>query len=287
MQDAEQSSSFHRTEGTEVRTDMILPPNLYRNMNANSILKNRATRHALRAKWYIPGAAATADRRVPVFSRGPRRSPCLPASRRATLRQRDQINFHAEIARQPRHFHRGARRWILRKIARIHFVHRGEVVHVLQEHAQPHRAIQRGPCRLHDGLQILHDAFRLLRRVAGQRVTRGRVKRSLPRNKYESVGFDCLRVRADGLWSFFGENHFPHNPSLRLKMEKRAWKSTSSRAKSFAPACRPSRLSIFSFPFSLFHFRFSTFPPRNVRETPAAFPCCTTTRETAQPDSSR
>src|SRR5271155_6207527 len=64
MQDAEQSSSFHRTEGTEVRTAMILPPNLYRNMNANSILKNRATRHALRAKWYIPGAATTADQRV-------------------------------------------------------------------------------------------------------------------------------------------------------------------------------------------------------------------------------
>ena len=47
-----------------MRTAMILPPNLYRNMNANSILKNRATRHALRAKWYIPGAAATADQRV-------------------------------------------------------------------------------------------------------------------------------------------------------------------------------------------------------------------------------
>jgi hypothetical protein len=58
MQDAEQSSSFNRTEGTEVRTTMILPPNLYRNMNATSILKNRAPRHALWTKRYTRGAHA-------------------------------------------------------------------------------------------------------------------------------------------------------------------------------------------------------------------------------------
>jgi hypothetical protein len=46
MQDAEQSSSFNRTEGAEVRTTIILPPNLYSNMNATSILKNPAPRHA-------------------------------------------------------------------------------------------------------------------------------------------------------------------------------------------------------------------------------------------------
>ena len=58
MQDAGQSSSFNRTEGTEVRTTVILPPNLYRNMNATSILKNRAARHVVWTKRYTHGAGA-------------------------------------------------------------------------------------------------------------------------------------------------------------------------------------------------------------------------------------
>lgn len=58
MQDAEQGSSFNRTEGTEVRTAIILPPNLYRNMNATSILKNRAVRHVVWTKRYTHGAGA-------------------------------------------------------------------------------------------------------------------------------------------------------------------------------------------------------------------------------------
>jgi hypothetical protein len=58
LQDAEQSSSFNRTEGTEVRTTMILPPNLYSNMNATSILKNRAARHVAWTNRYTHGAGA-------------------------------------------------------------------------------------------------------------------------------------------------------------------------------------------------------------------------------------
>jgi hypothetical protein len=58
MQDAEQNSSFNRTEGTEVRTTIMLPPYRYRNMNATSILKIRAPRHALWTKRYTHGASA-------------------------------------------------------------------------------------------------------------------------------------------------------------------------------------------------------------------------------------
>ena len=58
MQDTEQNSSFNRTEGTEVRTTIILPPNLYSNMNATSILKNYAARHVLWMKRRTPGADA-------------------------------------------------------------------------------------------------------------------------------------------------------------------------------------------------------------------------------------
>ena len=58
MQDAEQSFSFNRTEGTGVRATMTLPPNLYRNMNATSILKNRAVRHVVWTKGYTHGAGA-------------------------------------------------------------------------------------------------------------------------------------------------------------------------------------------------------------------------------------
>jgi hypothetical protein len=58
LQDAEQNSSFNRTEGTEVRTTMILPPNLYRNMNATSILKNRVPRHAAWTKRYTRSTGA-------------------------------------------------------------------------------------------------------------------------------------------------------------------------------------------------------------------------------------
>jgi hypothetical protein len=47
VQSANQSSSFFGTEGTEVRTRMILPPNLYRNMNETRILKNSDARHAV------------------------------------------------------------------------------------------------------------------------------------------------------------------------------------------------------------------------------------------------
>lgn len=64
MQDAEQNSSFHRTEGTEVRTTMILPPNLYRDMNATSILKNRIVRHVPWTKRYTHGADAWEQREL-------------------------------------------------------------------------------------------------------------------------------------------------------------------------------------------------------------------------------
>jgi hypothetical protein len=53
MQGADQGSSFYRAEGTEVRTSMISPPNLYGNMNETRILKNGATRHSGRTKGYI------------------------------------------------------------------------------------------------------------------------------------------------------------------------------------------------------------------------------------------
>ena len=41
-----------------MRTTIILPPNLYINMNAPSILKNRALRHVVRTKRYASGADA-------------------------------------------------------------------------------------------------------------------------------------------------------------------------------------------------------------------------------------
>jgi hypothetical protein len=55
---ADQSSSFDGTEGTEVRTRIILLLNLYGNMNATSILKNRAVRHVVWAKRYTYRADA-------------------------------------------------------------------------------------------------------------------------------------------------------------------------------------------------------------------------------------
>jgi hypothetical protein len=47
VQSADQGSSFFGAEGAEVRTSMILPPNLYRNMNETRILKNSGARHAV------------------------------------------------------------------------------------------------------------------------------------------------------------------------------------------------------------------------------------------------
>lgn len=41
-----------------MRTSMNLPPNLCTNMNATSILKNRALRHAVWTKRYTHGAGA-------------------------------------------------------------------------------------------------------------------------------------------------------------------------------------------------------------------------------------
>ena len=42
----------------DLNRERILPPNLYRNMNATSILKNRAARHVVWTKRYTHGAGA-------------------------------------------------------------------------------------------------------------------------------------------------------------------------------------------------------------------------------------
>ena len=48
------------------------------------------------------------------------------------LGERDQVDLDARIARQARRFDGGARRRILGEIARVYFVHRREVIHILQ-----------------------------------------------------------------------------------------------------------------------------------------------------------
>ncbi len=49
-----------------MRTTLILPPDLYRNMNGTSILKNRAPRHVPWTKRRTPGPALDGSANRPI-----------------------------------------------------------------------------------------------------------------------------------------------------------------------------------------------------------------------------
>src|SRR5271156_5426296 len=104
-----------------------------------------------------------------------------------------------EVAGKPRDFHRRTGRRILREIARIDFVHGGEVVHVFEENTEFYGAVKRGAGGLHDGFQIFEYARGLFRSAAFNGLAGRWIKGNLAGDKDKSVGLDRLRVWADGL----------------------------------------------------------------------------------------
>src|SRR5215469_5129685 len=58
------------------------------------------------------------------------------------LGQRDHINLDKHVLRKPRHLDGRSRRRCCMKKRPIHFVHRGEITHVLQKHGCAHHLLQ-------------------------------------------------------------------------------------------------------------------------------------------------
>ncbi len=104
----------------------------------------------------------------------------------------------------------GARRGSCGEIFRVDFIHRAEVVHVLEEHGGLNDAVKIAAACLQDGLYVFHDPFGLLTDIAAEKFIGARVERDLARGKQKAAGFDGLRVRTDGFGSFVGKNDVFH-----------------------------------------------------------------------------
>ncbi len=78
----------------------------------------------------------------------------------------------------------------------ISLVHRGEVIHVFQEYARADDLRETAASSLQNLRQITQNSVRLQRYVSRDHFLCGGIDGYLAGEKDESVGFDCLRVRA-------------------------------------------------------------------------------------------
>ncbi len=92
----------------------------------------------------------------------------------------------------------------------VNLIHRGEVIHVLQEDSATD-GFGHGTSRGCENLpEIAEDEIGLCFDVAFDDLLGGRINRDLSGDEDKSIGFDGLRVWADRLRSVFGMNDFAH-----------------------------------------------------------------------------
>src|SRR2546423_979787 len=88
-------------------------------------------------------------------------SPSEPTYSSTSLDESDRLDLDERTGGQLRDLDRrpGGRRFA--DVFRVHLVHPGEVVEVLQEHGRLHEAIERGSRLLEDRAQVCEDLLRL------------------------------------------------------------------------------------------------------------------------------
>src|ERR1700685_1178884 len=140
-------------------------------------------------------------------------------------RQRNDVDLHHHVFGQTRNFDCGTRRRHRVEISAIDLCHGVEVVHVFQEHGGAHHFFQPTPRRFQNLRQITQHAVGLRPRVTGYHLLRRRIDWKLSRDKNESIGFDGLRIRTDGLRSVFGGNNFAHYSPISIRSPRRPAKA--------------------------------------------------------------
>src|SRR5712675_1203446 len=87
-----------------------------------------------------------------------------PSNQDQTSGKGNDFDLDQNVARQARHLDGRARRWLAAEIFRpaVDLVHRGKVVHVLDEHRGLHGAVEIAAGGLQDGPQVLQHLMGLL-----------------------------------------------------------------------------------------------------------------------------
>src|SRR5882724_2669600 len=126
------------------------------------------------------------------------------------LQDGDDFDFDERVLRKPRDLHGRSRRRCRREVARIHFVHRPEIVHVLQENRRLNHVSHLRAGRLHDAPHVLQNPLRLLADVGLRHLAGFWIQRHLTRDEQKAIRPDGLRVRSDGFRAPVGQYDISH-----------------------------------------------------------------------------
>src|SRR5437588_5006422 len=124
--------------------------------------------------------------------------------------QRDDLNLHTRITRQPRRLHSRTRWRILHEVSPVNFVHRREIIHIDQKNCCFDDALHAASGCFKHGTEITHHLFSLFRDSARDELTRLRIERNLPRSEDETSGTHSLRIRPDGRRRALSLDDLPH-----------------------------------------------------------------------------
>src|SRR2546423_5957376 len=111
------------------------------------------------------------------------------------LDESDRLDLDERTGRQLRDLDRRPSRRRFADVFRVHLVHPGEVVEVLQEHGRLHEAIERGSRLLEDRAQVCEDLLRLRADLAARQLLFAWPQRELAGHEDEAPCLDRLRVR--------------------------------------------------------------------------------------------
>src|SRR6266481_91397 len=113
------------------------------------------------------------------------------------LQDGDDFDFDQGILREARDLHGRSRGRSQGEIAGVHFVHRSEIVHVLQEDRRLDDVIHLRSGGLHDPTNVFQDPFRLFADIGLRHLARFRIQSYLSRDEQETVRADGLRIRSN------------------------------------------------------------------------------------------
>src|SRR5262245_40782219 len=164
-------------------------------------------------------------------------SPSEPTYSSSALDEGDRLDLDEGAGRELRDLDRrpGGRR--VTDVLRVHLVHAGEVVEVLEEHRRLHDTVERAAGGFEDRAQVCEDLLGLRADLAAHQLGLPRLQSKLPRDEDEPVRLDRLRVRSAlerGRRRFRPNNLLRHESSLESGTGRHACPSAAPTALKIA-----------------------------------------------------
>ena len=131
----------------------------------------------------------------------------------------DDIDLDQHVCREAGDLNGGTRRWVGGEVASVNIVHRGKVVHALEEHGSLDHLGQRTSGGGQNARDVQENALGLRRNVSNDQLLGSGIERDLAGQENQAVSLDGLGVGSNGFGSGAGGD------DLTPESSERRWQS--------------------------------------------------------------